>query len=525
MSDANQRARAFLAEASQFQLGILPTESRHPRTTQLSELAATNLEKAVELINSIDQESVQVVIDQLPAIEKMRADIAATLDTGGRIFLCGCGATGRLSISLETLWREEAFRLGKTDLRDRVSSFIAGGDFALVRSIENFEDHPEYGSQQLHDLGFTKNDLLISCTEGGETPFVIGATEEAERMGARSPYFLYCNPTELLRANVERSRRVIDNPRIHKICLETGPMAISGSTRLQATTAQMLAVGSALFSVLQGEHPARFYVSHFMKTLQTANMSRLKTLIEKEADIYAREEYCVHRTAEYGITVLTDTTERTPTFSLHPFESPTDEVVKPAWTYLCIPDVQNSIEAWQRVLGRSPRPVEWQGFSEKFGMKKTLSYDFSPRSLERRRRSLGTQYVHVFDIKARGSQMIFALDNIEAQIERPDQLLSEHLLLKCALNISSTLVMGRLGRFKGNLMLYVRPTNKKLIDRSVRFVRILLEDVGVHASYEDVCHCLIETFDELTPDEPVVLRTFEKLHKKKLRRQGISVNK
>jgi N-acetylmuramic acid 6-phosphate etherase len=48
-------------------------------------------------------------------------------------------------------------------------------------------------------------------------------------------------------------------------------------------------------------------------------------------------------------------------------------------------------------------------------------------------------------------------------------LLVRHLVLKCRLNLQSTLVMGRLGRFDSNLMTWVRPSNYKLIDRAARY--------------------------------------------------------
>ncbi len=515
MKSPQEQARIFLAEAKQFQLGTLPTEARNPKTTKLSQLAESDLPSAIRLVGEVDREVTAMVLRKSQEIEALCAAIRATLNEGGRLFLCGCGATGRLSISLETLWREEVFDRGRPDLSEKVFSFIAGGDFALVRSIENFEDHPEFGLRQLMDLGFTENDLLISCTEGGETPFVIGATEHAAQFSKRKPYFLFCNEESILVANVERSRKVIENPRIEKICLPTGPMVLSGSTRMQATTVLMLAVGSAMFAALRPDGVAKERIEKFGEVLRTTDLTGLEPLIKREAQIYSLGQYCMHRTSQYGITVLTDTTERTPTFSILPFESPTDNEVKPAWTYLCIPDSQNSIEAWQRVLGRSPRPIEWPEIKEKFGMKKTLSYDFSPRSLERRRRSLGTENVHPFDIKAQGEEIVFSLDGTEVKIPRPKDLLCEHLLIKCGLNAASTLIMGRLGRFKSNLMLYVRPTNKKLIDRSIRYVRILLEDEGIQSTYEEVCYALLETFEHLPPNEPVVLRTFENLLKKK----------
>jgi N-acetylmuramic acid 6-phosphate etherase len=74
--------------------------------------------------------------------------------------------------------------------------------------------------------------------------------------------------------------------------------------------------------------------------------------------------------------------------------------------------------------------------------------------------------------------------------------------------------MGRMNRFYGNMMVFVRPTNNKLIDRSIRYIRLLLEDDGLSPlTYEDVCLALFQEFEESRADEPVVIRTFERLKK------------
>ena len=46
----------------------------------------------------------------------------------------------------------------------------------------------------------------------------------------------------------ERSKLVIQNPDIEKINLTVGPMAVTGSTRMQASTILLAAAGMALLS-------------------------------------------------------------------------------------------------------------------------------------------------------------------------------------------------------------------------------------------------------------------------------------
>lgn len=511
-SSPEERARCFLEQAKHFKLGHLPTESRHPRTTKLSQLASHNLGEAVQLLKDVELDAMSCLIVKLPEIEAMAEEIRATLNSGGRIFLSGCGATGRLSLSLETLWREEAAARGMSELADKVVAFMAGGDYAMVRSIENFEDHPEYGARQLRDLGFSANDLLIGCTEGGETPFVIGSVEEAAQISTRRPYFLFCNPAEMLAETVERSRRVIESDAIVSIALETGPMAVSGSTRLQATTALMLATGAAMFSALERPARPRAFIDEFLTGLRSADFSGLVPLIAAEAEVYNEGSYCLHRTSRYGITVLTDTTERSPTFSLLPFENTLEAKPALSWTYLIHRDARHALDAWEKILGRAPRPLSWDGFKERFGHDSLKGFDFSPLSAERRTRMAGDERMNIFDIDSGARDITLHLNGIEARLPRSASRLCEHLILKCALNISSTLAMGRLGRFSGNLMLYVRAANNKLVDRAVRYIQILLSDESIHEfGYDEICLELFKTAAEIRPDEPAVWKTFERL--------------
>ncbi len=513
---AEERAHSFLEKASHFQLGHLPTESRHPKTTRLSHLAKEDLAGAIRLFQTVEIEALESALpSNIGFISEMSADIAETLEHGGRVFFCGCGATGRLSLSLETLWREETTRLGRADLLDSVISFIAGADYALVRSIENFEDYPAYGARQLLDLGFSENDLLVGTSEGGETPFVIGAVEEAAKASKRRPYFLFCNPADLLAKTVERSRRVIENPNIRTTALETGPMALAGSTRLQATTTLMLATGAALFSTLDKNGTPQTLINDFVRILRETDFVPLAPLIEREADIYRRGSYCIHRTDRYGITVLTDTTERSPTFSLLPFENTFETNPRLSWTYLIHCDAKDANESWEKILGRKPRALDWPEFRENFGNSKLSGFDFSPHSLERRSQIVGPDQLHVFDVFSQNDGFVLHLDGKEARFKRPSHLLNEHLLLKVALNISSTLTMGRLDRFSGNLMLYVRAANNKLVDRAIRYVRILLDDAGIRKfSYDEICLELFRTVETIAPDEPAVWRTFERLRER-----------
>lgn len=57
---------------------------------------------------------------------------------------------------------------------------------------------------------------------------------------------MYGNTDEILCKNVERSRKFIESPKIHKINCNVGEMALAGSTRMQSTTILMHAIGLTL---------------------------------------------------------------------------------------------------------------------------------------------------------------------------------------------------------------------------------------------------------------------------------------
>lgn len=499
-------ARAFLKIARQFQLGMLPTEQRHPKTTHLSELSKNDLPEAISILRGIDVEALGVLQRQMDRIVQLHQAIKETVSAGRRVFLCGCGATGRLSLTLEVLWRQNA----TPPLRDSVVGFMAGGDVALISSVESFEDSPDYAVRQLKELGFDNGDLLISSTEGGETPFVIGAVEyAASYSNSRKPFFMYCNPDNALRNLVERSRRVIENNDIEKIDLSVGPMAISGSTRMQASTILLAAIGIAL--LFDDPEAARL---ELIKLVGDSDFLFLEKFIEIESGIYDASGLIYYDTSEnLGISVLTDTTERSPTFSLAPFDNSADQNPIPSLAYLLFAGADSSECAWSRLLLRPPRALDWEAHLERAGLNRLFGFDFSKSALEQRKERFPNRSTHIFRIVDEGDFLFFSLEGVDHRSKwKGASPLARHILLKLFLNIQSTLVMGRLGRYEGNVMTWVRASNLKLIDRAIRYTTMLLGDRGVtRFTYADVAFELFQQMKSTGPTESIVLSTVKSL--------------
>ena len=95
----------FLAVSDQFKLGMLMTEMQHPLTKNLAQIAKTNLSGAIELCNEVDIGALQKLKIYQSKFTALINEIQQTLESGHRIFLVGCGATGRLSLCLESWWR------------------------------------------------------------------------------------------------------------------------------------------------------------------------------------------------------------------------------------------------------------------------------------------------------------------------------------------------------------------------------------------------------------------------------------
>ncbi len=501
----------FLSVADDFQLGMLDTERPHPKTTDLSRLANEDLPAAVELLKSVDRDALAILSGKLGLLDPLAKAIRDTIDSGDRIFLCGCGATGRLSISLGIFARRGLLK-GATI--ENVFAFMAGGDAALIRSIERFEDRPEFGERQLADLGFRDGDLLIASTEGGETPFVIGCTEMAAAVSRRSPFFLYCNPDEILRQGVERSRRVIENPDIHKISLPVGPMALSGSTRMQASTVLMAAIGFAMKHPDGGAAMSEDFESWRASAMELTDWSFVVDFIEAESKLYENGGFVLYEPGEFGITVLTDTTERSPTFTLTPFEREGENEL-PSLCWLHIEDTDSADDAWCRLLNREPRPLDWGELKHITGSEAMKKFDFSDPGAEKRIARLGGRTQEEFRIcDSGGVRFEFAgCGHCVPETAAMDEI-GKNLFLKMILNTHSTLVMGRLGRYEGNLMTYVSANNFKLIDRAVRYVRLLMDHhAGGAPGYETVAQTLLVERENIAPDEPIVLKTIAALKK------------
>ncbi len=563
MSNASlNRSEEFLCIADQFKLGALTTECSHPVTAHLSDVARRDIASGLKLLFEVDDD---VLTKYHEFVESGRAagiqqTVLQALLNGGRIFFTGCGSTGRLSIQLVSIWRDfwqkqiaRGFQgsIPAHDLENRALAVMAGGDFALIKAVEGFEDFTAFGKKQIGDLGVSESDVVFAITEGGETSFVIGTAWQGVEVGAKV-FFVYNNPDPVLCEHVQRSREVIQDNRIEKLNLTTGPMAITGSTRMQATTIQLAVLLTILEMVLrellkqiepQGPSsnlaidsvPSGFLTglsrmfSNLKSTELLASMARLVALEESVYRAGCKNNYFADA---LGIDVLTDTTERSPTYCTPPFRKFDDRTATESWAFLFVPYPETPC-AWERIIKRRPQCVEWTeaeirslvddtkfartletvrkiGYAElmrfRVGMDGLFNRTLGPgdcaiaiigpadepallpadgfhrsQLATAAEAGVATGLIH-FGTKADRAKAASFLGElnpstvtVQVSVPQTDFLLDgvTRVGVKCLLNVLSTCTMVRLGRVMGNYMIWVVPSNLKLIDRATRYIQKL----------------------------------------------------
>ena len=127
MSDTSkERSDEFLKIASQFKLGALVTEQAHPVTANLSSVARRDIAAALDLLLQADADVVKKFREFVESgrAEKIAATAVQAVRGGGKIFFTGCGSTGRLSIMLDSVWRDFWQSHGKSGKAEKSKTIL-----------------------------------------------------------------------------------------------------------------------------------------------------------------------------------------------------------------------------------------------------------------------------------------------------------------------------------------------------------------------------------------------------------------
>ena len=201
-------------------LSEMITESRNPNSEHIDNCST------LEILKIINNEDKQVAL----AVEKELYNIAQAVDAisqsflkQGRLIYLGAGTSGRLGIL-------DASECPPTygSPPQQVIGLIAGGTPAIFKAVENAEDNPNQAINDLANIDFGTNDILVGIAASGRTPYVIGGMQYAKSLGA-TVISLCCNP----KAPMIKLADIAITPIV-------GAEVITGSSRMKAGTAQKL---------------------------------------------------------------------------------------------------------------------------------------------------------------------------------------------------------------------------------------------------------------------------------------------
>jgi N-acetylmuramic acid 6-phosphate etherase len=201
-----------------------PTEGRNPRTVDIDQLSTLDM---LRLVNAEDAAVAPAVAAALPALARAVDLMVAALRAGHRVHYVGAGTSGRLAaMDAEELGPTYGLEPGRVVAH--VAPYEPAGD-ASGRPADG-EDDGRRGAAVGDRVA--AGDVVVGITASGRTPYVVAALDRAVAGGART-VLVGSNPRAPLGSRVD----------VH-VCVDTGPEAVTGSTRLKAGTAQKLVLNA-----------------------------------------------------------------------------------------------------------------------------------------------------------------------------------------------------------------------------------------------------------------------------------------
>jgi N-acetylmuramic acid 6-phosphate etherase len=251
------------------------TENVNPRTADLDLLQTSAL---VELLVGEQRIAVDAVLNRAAALALVAENIVQRLERGGRLHYVGAGSSGRIGV-LDASEIPPTFGADA----DRVCAHIAGDAAALLTAVEGAED--DGGAGDVAMQGHVRpDDAVIGISASGSAVYVVRAVERARKTGAYTIALVNSEKTPLAAA-AEAS-----------IVLETGPEALTGSTRLSAGTAQKIALnalstavmvrlgkvyGNLMVDVVAKNRKLRARALRLVRTLTGVDEERARELLER----------------------------------------------------------------------------------------------------------------------------------------------------------------------------------------------------------------------------------------------------
>ncbi|MEE3928308.1 N-acetylmuramic acid 6-phosphate etherase [Mycoplasmopsis ciconiae] len=201
-------------------LNTIDTEQNNPNSKNFSSL---NTIEMVDIIINEDAQITQKIAQQKQKISQI-IDLAyqKVKFNKGRLIYIGAGTSGRIGIL-------DASEIYPTyGVKDKVLALIAGGQKAITNAYENVEDDENQAIEDLKNINFNQNDILVGLAASGRTPYVVAALKYAKKINAACVSIANTN-----NALISKYADIF-------LEINTGAEVITGSTRMKAGTSQKM---------------------------------------------------------------------------------------------------------------------------------------------------------------------------------------------------------------------------------------------------------------------------------------------
>ena len=520
---ASQLSKNFLETEKQYRLGFVEAEMSNPKTRLLGESFVEDTFKGIDILWQADNDLCSLFEKTLYSadFDNFASDVLSSLKKGGRIIISGCGSTGRLAMRIEASFRIAIQKAAesKPELSkylDKVVALMTGGDYAIIRAVESFEDYIELGQMQAKELCINGDDVLVGVTATGETTSILGTAKQALDDGAKV-WMVVCTKPETILGKLKRADDVYTNKNCHSLYMNCGGMAVTGSTRMQWSTIEQSVITASLELALDsivgdGNITDKKYLCEGFKKcialLKDKNtVEAMAFQVDKEKELYENGGHVTYFADEYLLDILADTTERGPTFSVPPFRPQNRKDLTLSLAFVKNPLVDTAT-AWNNCFERTPRCVDKtnEEYKEigikdadiqripKINLDALLEYKIGNEEDEERQdgNSLATWVSFDGDVPEQFRKIsenyresnVLIVNKQASEVYKTRMKMFEHLAFKMFVNTFSTGTMAKMGRIQGNYMVYINISNKKLVDRATRIISDLCDISYDEANYE-----------------------------------------
>ena len=205
-------------------MSIPRTEMRNPLSTHMDKMST---EEMARLVIRANYDAVKAAEDAAADIARAIDAVANAFESGHRLFYVGAGTSGRLGVC-DAAECPPTFGVSY----DMVNGIIAGGRERMFKAGENEEDKYENGQNAIKEYGVSEGDVVMGISAAGNAAYIVGALEEAKRLGCVT-VGLSCNSDTLVLKTADIA-----------IFTDTGAEVLTGSTRLKAGTAQKIVLNA-----------------------------------------------------------------------------------------------------------------------------------------------------------------------------------------------------------------------------------------------------------------------------------------